>query len=167
MGFAPIEDRNFMSAADGVTYRKGPVKPVPPRIEIFRGFTALPIEPARFFAASKSDAPGNNPKPKLPPARAESLRNLLLVVDIHLSPKQSFDLISKCDETAHRYSLRVVKRSVSDGQSDWIRVPYRDCFNETEREFESILLVTFLRQLIRIIVRLLSVTREVGSEARP
>src|SRR5258708_6686876 len=42
------------------------------------GLTALPTEPA-----NNSDAPGIKPKPTLPPTRADSLRNFLLLVDIH------------------------------------------------------------------------------------
>src|SRR5437016_11493734 len=66
---------------------KGPVKPVPPRIKMRRDLAALPAEPANNF-----EAPGIKPKPTLPPTRADSLRNFLLLVDIHLSPASRFGL---------------------------------------------------------------------------
>jgi hypothetical protein len=66
------------------------VKPVPPRIRIRIGFTVLPIDPApaeRF--SEKALAPGINPKPIVPPAMAESLRKVLLLVDIYSLLKNS------------------------------------------------------------------------------
>jgi hypothetical protein len=44
------------------------------------------------MASEKTVAPGTNPKPTLPPAMAESLRKVLLLVDIYFSPEE-FDLI--------------------------------------------------------------------------
>jgi hypothetical protein len=71
------------------------VKPVPPRIKIRKGLAAWPVDPTLLLLVfEKADAPGTNPKPTLPPAMAESLRKVLLVVDIYFSPEE-FDLIPK------------------------------------------------------------------------
>jgi len=45
------------------------------------GFAALPLDEAELLIA---DMPGTKPRPTLPLASAESLRNLLLLVDIPL-----------------------------------------------------------------------------------
>jgi hypothetical protein len=52
----------------------------------------MPIDPAILETFSeKALAPGINPKPTVPPAMAESLRKVLLLVDIYFSPEE-FDL---------------------------------------------------------------------------
>jgi hypothetical protein len=58
------------------------------------GFLAWTFEPeAPLPAAEKADAPGINPKPIVPPAMAESLRKVLLLVDIYFAPEE-FDLVT-------------------------------------------------------------------------
>jgi len=57
----------------------------------------MPVDPADFISA---DAPGTKPKPTLPPARADSLRKFLLLVDIRfVSPvritRVDYDIGSK------------------------------------------------------------------------
>src|SRR6266478_3729458 len=63
----------------------GPVKPVPPRIRMRRLFVLLVVFPIAS-AAERPDTPGINPKAAAPPAIAESLRNVLRVVDIDFAP---------------------------------------------------------------------------------
>ena len=59
----------------------GPVKPVPPRIKIRMGFAALPLSPPLF---ANPRVLGNRSEP---PVMAESLRKVLLLVDISPAPE--------------------------------------------------------------------------------
>jgi hypothetical protein len=68
----------------------GPVKPVPPRIRMRRLFAALPVVAT---PDEKADTAGISPKPAVPPNMAESLRKVLLVIDIYFcSPEISFQM---------------------------------------------------------------------------
>src|SRR5882724_7777276 len=69
----------------------GPVKPVPPRIRMRRGFGALPLDETELLNA---DMPGTKPRPTLPLASAESLRKFLLLVDIQLLLKNKSDCLN-------------------------------------------------------------------------
>jgi len=55
------------------------VNPVPPRIKMFMGFGAGLM---MFDELPNALRPGISPTPTLPPARADSLRNFLLLVDM-------------------------------------------------------------------------------------
>jgi hypothetical protein len=50
-----------------------------------RLFAALPVAATR---ADRVDTPGNSPKPAVPPNMAESLRKVLLVIDIWFAPRE-------------------------------------------------------------------------------
>jgi hypothetical protein len=88
--------------------------------------TFIPIDPAVLETFSeKALAPDINPKPTVPPAMAESLRKLLLLVDIYFSPEE-FDLCFRLDQSGRYFVSRVVE-TLSHGWSiGWGYAPHPD-----------------------------------------
>ena len=89
----------------------------------------MPVDPADFISA---DAPGTKPKPTLPPARNDSLRKFLLLVDIRfVSPvritRVDYDIGSRYaqDRLLGKKNLKasgtggsVIKRATAQRRSD-------------------------------------------------
>jgi hypothetical protein len=82
--------------------------------------------------AAEKDAPDTNPKPTLPPAIAESLRKVLLLVDIYFSPEE-FDLIPMRPEHSPYYFAGCKTSRQGMLRSEGIRASAEYCFNEARR----------------------------------
>src|SRR6266513_606400 len=92
------------------------MKPVPTRIIIRRGLTALPT-----VLANRSDAQGIKPKPTLPPTRADSLRNFLLLVDIHSLLLRVQSSLKRTRSISDCFGLGCTHLDISTLGSEWIR----------------------------------------------
>src|SRR5438477_3232446 len=89
----------------------GPVKPLPPRIRIRSGFAALPLDETDLLSA---DMPGTKPRPTLPLASAESLRNFLLLVDMICSLKLMANGVAVNCKTRDCVHYRVLRQCAAE-----------------------------------------------------